>query len=170
MGRVCDGIKAAVEDFLRLSPYLGAMKHARQVDGSTTEMPTNGARPCIEAPPYNLVILARINGTTPLYWVGGVAGGPWGAERALREAGRKHGAKCFYCHKDLKGDTLTIDHVEGRQGAGAKSIQNLVIACKPCNAKKGHQPIEAFKPDAGREWLQALLAQVEDRLRKLDQA
>jgi 5-methylcytosine-specific restriction endonuclease McrA len=131
------------------------------------ERPEVGALPCIDSRPYNTIIFARPNGETPLYWVGGVEGGPWGAEKALREAGRKHGAKCFYCKKSLSKDTITIDHVDGRNGASTKAIQNLVLSCKPCNAKKGHLPIEAFKPDAGREWLQALHAQVEERLRKL---
>lgn len=144
------------------------MTRAPAVPSLATENPSNGARPCIATQPYNMIIPGRLNGTTPLYWVAGISGGPWGAEKALREAARKHGAKCFYCRRKLSGDALTIDHVEGRQGAGAKSIQNLVLACKPCNAKKGHLPIEAFKPDAGREWLEALLKQVEDRLRKLD--
>ena len=135
--------------------------------GESLERPEFGALPCIESRPYNTIIFARPNGATPLYWVGGVEGGPWGAEKALREAGRKHGGRCFYCHQTLAKDAITIDHVEGRSAAGAKAIQNLVLSCKPCNAKKGHQPIEAFKPGAGREWLSALHAQVEERLRKL---
>ncbi|MBL0769984.1 HNH endonuclease [Sphingopyxis sp. XHP0097] len=142
-------------------------KTLADLSSCTTERPENGARPCLESHPYQTIVFARLNGTTPLYWVGGVAGGPWGAEKALREAGRKHGGRCFYCQKALTKETVTIDHIEGRAGPGAKAIQNLALACKPCNAKKGHIPIEAFKPKAGREWLKALLVQVEDRLQKL---
>jgi 5-methylcytosine-specific restriction endonuclease McrA len=96
-----------------------------------------------------------------------VAGGPWSAINSLKKAVEVHGATCFYCSTPLTKDTATIDHVEGQTGEMPNAIQNLVSACKPCNAKKGHFPIDAFKPEAGREWLQALHAQVEERLRKL---
>ena len=120
----------------------------------------------MDAAPYNRIIFHDLHGPskTPRYWVGGVENGPWSAENALRKAGVKHGGTCFYCKIKLDKDTLTIDHVEGRT---SQSIQNLLLACKPCNAKKGHQPIEAFSPNAGRAWLQALLQQVEERLKKL---
>lgn len=134
------------------------------------EQPEVGAQPCLETMPYRTVVFARLHSNEmkiPLYWVAGVAGGPWSATNSLRKAVEVHGATCFYCSAVLTRSTATIDHVEGQTGDAANAIQNLVLACKPCNAKKGHLPIDAFKPEAGREWLQALHAQVEERLRKL---
>lgn len=129
-----------------------------------------GARPCLDSMPYRAIVFARLHSKenpVPLYWVAGVAGGPWGARNSLKKAVHVHGGKCFYCPTTLTKDNATIDHVEGQTGDAAEAIQNLVLACKPCNQSKGHQTIDAFNPKAGREWLLALHAQVDERLRKL---
>lgn len=143
-----------------------SQKKAEQV----IERPENGARPCLDAMPYRAIVFARFHSEenrTPLYWVAGAAGGPWGARNSLKKAVHTHGGECFYCATKLSKDNATIDHVEGQDGEAPEAIQNLVLACKPCNSKKGHAPIEAFNATAGRQWLEALHAQVEDRLRKL---
>jgi 5-methylcytosine-specific restriction endonuclease McrA len=132
------------------------------------EAPQAGATHCLDEMPYRTIIFARMNSQIPLYWVAGVAGGPWGADNALRKAFVQHGGSCFYCKKPIAAAEMTIDHVESKKLGGSGSAQNLVLAHKACNAAKNHVPIEAFNPQAGREWLQALLKQVEDRLRKLD--
>ncbi len=128
----------------------------------------NAARPCISGLPYRAIVFIRTNGKVPLYSVAGQQGGPWGADKALRKAFAIHGGTCFYCNKGLKADAMTVDHVEPQKLNGGESVQNLVLACKPCNSAKAHIPIEAFKPNAGKAWLEALLKQVEERLRKLD--
>ncbi len=133
-----------------------------------TEAPHHAARPCVDALPYRAIVYLRSHGNgTPLYAVAGKAGGPWGADEALRTAFDAHGGTCFYCAKKLTAQDVTIDHVEARKLNGGDAIQNLVLACKPCNVAKSHTPIEAFKPEAGKAWLQALLIQVEERLKKL---
>lgn len=141
---------------------IGMTKTAQKI-----ERPENGARPCLETMPYRMVVFSRWNGKTPLYCVGGSASKEMGAEKALRTAHKIHGGDCFYCKKPIKKGEATIDHAEPERLGGGKSIQNLIIACKPCNAAKGHKPIEAFNRDAGAEWLKALLAQVQDRLNRL---
>jgi 5-methylcytosine-specific restriction endonuclease McrA len=132
------------------------------------EKPENGAVPCLSNLPYRMIAFVRIhpNGT-PLYQVAGSAAGPRGAERALRLAHETHGGKCFYCDKKLDCHEVTVDHVQPAATGGTKHIQNLVIACKPCNTSKGAQAIEIFKPAAGREWLSAMLVQVQERLNRL---
>lgn len=87
--------------------------------------------------------------------------------KALREAFAVHGGTCFYCRADLTGGEYTVDHAEASASGGKEQLQNLLISCKPCNAKKGHKPIECFDPEAGREWLSALLVQVQDRLNRI---
>lgn len=109
----------------------------------------------------------RSNGTTPLYAVAGVSGGPWNAENALKAARNAYPASCFYCGKPKKREALTIDHVEPLAGLGTRDLSNMILACKPCNAKKGNKPIEIFRPDAGREWLSSVLRQVQERLNRL---
>ena len=114
---------------------------------------------------YRALVFSKLNQHQQyLYFVAGVAGGPWSAHNALTHSHKAHGGPCFYCKKQVAKGEATIDHVEPTSRGGQKVIQNLVIACKPCNAAKGHQVIEFYKPDAGKEWLEALLRQIQQRL------
>lgn len=57
---------------------------------------------------------------------------------------KRDGGLCAYCgtHKDL-----TLDHVLPKSRGGKTNWQNLVTACKSCNAKKGNAtPEEAAMP------------------------
>lgn len=132
------------------------------------EKPEHAARHCLEQPPYRMVVFARSDGNdTPLYFVAGSSEGPLGAEKALRAAFKRHGGVCFYCKKEVAESDFTIDHVEPEALGGKPHLQNLVIAHKTCNLAKGHRIIEAYKADAGREWLNALLRQIQERLSRL---
>lgn len=46
------------------------------------------------------------------------------------------GTQCVYCKKDCFSDP-TIDHVIPVCQGGINDIDNLVVACRSCNAKKG---------------------------------
>lgn len=130
------------------------------------ERPELGARPCLHDMPYRAVVFHSINQhRTPLYLVARSVAAPMGAEKALKRAFELHGGNCFYCGKKVGADEFTLDHAEPAALGGTGDIQNLLIACRPCNVKKGHRPIEAFSPGAGRKWLKALLDQVEERLK-----
>lgn len=134
---------------------------------TAAEAPQHAAHHCLTAMPYRMIVFVRTNGATPLYQVAGSAAGPLGAKKALQAAHALHGGACFYCRKEVEKDKSAIDHVEARARGGRDELQNLVISCKPCNAAKGIRAIEHYKPDAGREWLSAVLAQVQDRLNRL---
>jgi hypothetical protein len=129
------------------------------------ENPAHAARHCLDQRPYRMIVFDRMNQRTPLYRVAGSGRDSLNAENALREAFRIHGGDCFYCKKKIKVDEFTIDHVETTQAGNC--LQNLVVACRPCNLDKGSKRIEAYDPDAGREWLSALLLQIQDRLNRL---
>lgn len=57
----------------------------------------------------------------------------------------RDGDECHYCHRDFRQRERTIDHVypqskgyaEGWTYEQVWDFSNLVLACKPCNAKKG---------------------------------
>src|ERR1700740_2670892 len=57
----------------------------------------------------------------------------------------RDGDECRYCHRDFSVRERTIDHVypqsrafeEGWTYEQVWSLDNLALACKPCNAKKG---------------------------------
>jgi hypothetical protein len=126
-----------------------------------------GAHHCFEYLPYTAVVFMRYNGKTPIYMVAGVVGGPWGSSIALGKAHKQHGGDCHYCKKPIEKGTATIDHVESRSVGGSNSLANLVLSHDACNKSKGKLPIESYNPEAGKEWLSALLKQVEDRLQRL---
>ncbi|MEE9197875.1 MAG: HNH endonuclease [bacterium] len=46
---------------------------------------------------------------------------------------------CQYC--GAGGGTLTLDHVIPRSRGGATVWENVVLACRRCNAKKGNRPL-----------------------------
>lgn len=135
---------------------------------TTNESPADGARHCLSEVPYRMVVFQQLNHHgKPLYLVAGMDAPAAGAEKALRRAHELHGGHCFYCKKPLGPGEITIDHVEPVRRGGRDELQNLLIACDPCNSDKGPRAIESFRPDAGREWLSALLLQVQDRLGRL---
>lgn len=59
----------------------------------------------------------------------------------------RDGDECRYCHRDFSVRERTLDHVYPQSRAFADgwtyeqvwNLENLVLACKPCNAKKGDQ-------------------------------
>jgi len=56
----------------------------------------------------------------------------------------KWGRQCAYC--DAQDVRLEIDHIEPRSLGGTDRIDNLVIACRCCNEKKGAMPLHKFMP------------------------
>lgn len=63
----------------------------------------------------------------------------------------RDGDECRYCHRDFAQRERTIDHVYPQSKAFADGwsyeqvwdLSNLALACKPCNAKKGDQLLDA---------------------------
>ncbi len=44
--------------------------------------------------------------------------------------------RCYYCGRKVKSSELTMDHVIPLSRGGRSVRENLVPACKECNAKK----------------------------------
>jgi 5-methylcytosine-specific restriction endonuclease McrA len=122
--------------------------------------------------PYRAVVgvaVQKAHGTI-LYQVAGANEAPRSAAKALKLALDKHGGFCFYCKTAAASDIaveMTLDHVEPQALGGGSELTNLVVACKPCNAAKGHTLIDAFNPQATEEWLMALARQIEQRFDRL---
>ena len=70
---------------------------------------------------------------------------------------------CQYCGDTPGRENLTIDHVLPRSKGGRTEWENVVVACAPCNRRKGNRmPDEAgmplaAKPHRPRFWAMALL-------------
>ncbi len=57
----------------------------------------------------------------------------------------QHGSVCAYCGTRVPEETITLDHVRPRRGQSAYDrADNLVLACRPCNAAKADTPLLAF--------------------------
>ena len=123
--------------------------------------------------PYRAIVPTRRHGSDGplLYQVAGSENAACGADKAIRAAAMIHGGECFYCRQQLKAGEFksgwTIDHVEPTALGGSSHLENLVIACLPCNRKKGHEPIDSFNPTACEEWLRSLARQIESRFQRL---
>ena len=49
----------------------------------------------------------------------------------------RDGARCQYCQSKVARNEATYDHVVPRAHGGKTTWENIVIACVPCNQKKG---------------------------------
>ena len=57
----------------------------------------------------------------------------------------RHGPVCAYCGRETPAETITLDHVRPRRGQSAYDRpDNLVLACRPCNAEKADKSLMAF--------------------------
>jgi 5-methylcytosine-specific restriction endonuclease McrA len=52
---------------------------------------------------------------------------------------KRDGHKCQYCGSTKE---LTIDHIIPRSRGGEDTWENLVVACMPCNSRKGDKLLE----------------------------
>jgi 5-methylcytosine-specific restriction endonuclease McrA len=58
---------------------------------------------------------------------------------------KEHGPVCAYCGRSFPVGTMTLDHVAPRRGQTAYDRRdNLVLACRECNAAKRDLPPLAF--------------------------
>lgn len=73
--------------------------------------------------------------------------------RILKLIERDGGQKCHYCGVSLiwgegnymADNSLCIDHVQPLAHKGANSLDNLVLACRKCNAKKYTKHYHEFR-------------------------
>lgn len=57
----------------------------------------------------------------------------------------QHGSVCAYCGIETAPEVITLDHVRPRRGQTAYDrADNLVLACRECNAAKADTPLMAF--------------------------
>ena len=57
-----------------------------------------------------------------------------------------HVYSCFYCGSKVgRQNQPTIDHMIPLSRGGDNQLENLTIACRSCNARKGTKSVEQFK-------------------------
>ena len=52
---------------------------------------------------------------------------------------------CQYCGATPAAHLLTLDHVVPRSLGGRSNWENLVTACRPCNARKANKPVHVAR-------------------------
>ncbi len=80
---------------------------------------------------WNLPAVIRLRRTTP-YTRKGIKYSP--ANVKVRDRFR-----CQYCGRRFRSSELTMDHVVPRSQGGARTFENIVAACRPCNSKKANK-------------------------------
>ena len=53
--------------------------------------------------------------------------------------------QCQYCHRPVMRRDVTYDHILPKSRGGLTLWENIVIACRPCNQKKGNRTPEEAK-------------------------
>lgn len=53
----------------------------------------------------------------------------------------RDGMYCFYCGEEFEAPKLTKEHVLSIVQGGPDRIENLVLACSPCNKEADHLPV-----------------------------
>jgi 5-methylcytosine-specific restriction endonuclease McrA len=51
---------------------------------------------------------------------------------------KEFGSKCWWCECTLSSDKLTLDHLKPKSKGGSDSLENLRLACFPCNNSRGN--------------------------------
>lgn len=66
-------------------------------------------------------------------------------EQRINALIRRNGGyfECHYCSTPLTMYTATLDHVHPRSRGGSNRLDNLVLACAPCNTRKGNQVVSS---------------------------
>ncbi len=57
----------------------------------------------------------------------------------------KTGGQCWYCGDDLTPFNFQVDHLIPRSRGGGHELDNLVPACRSCNASKGAKSLAQFR-------------------------
>ena len=56
----------------------------------------------------------------------------------------RDGTVCVWCgHEPWRRD-LTAEHVVPRSRGGRTSVENLTVACRACNKRRGTRPVVSF--------------------------
>jgi hypothetical protein len=62
-----------------------------------------------------------------------------GNYRSARKKMLRKDNRCHWCKIKLTLDTSTMDHVIPLHRGGLDNANNRVLACEPCNTKRGHE-------------------------------
>lgn len=62
----------------------------------------------------------------------------------------RQGRKCHYCARSIGIGKATLDHIVPKSKGGPWKKSNMVVACEPCNNKRGDMDYQEFLELCGR--------------------
>ena len=63
----------------------------------------------------------------------------------------RDGPTCVWCGREKWRRDLTCEHVVPRSRGGHLTPENAVVACRPCNRRRGSRPVDAYVRELLRE-------------------
>ena len=82
----------------------------------------------------------------------------------------RDGPSCVWCGRELWRRDLTLEHVVPRSRGGHTTPENAVVACRPCNRRRGSRPVDAYVRELLREAARVDLAALRDTLDRLSRS
>lgn len=64
-----------------------------------------------------------------------------GGSRRKRQLIDRDGNECFYCGNEFEPEDLTQEHLVAVVQNGPDRLENLVLACEPCNQEADKMPV-----------------------------
>jgi 5-methylcytosine-specific restriction endonuclease McrA len=88
----------------------------------------------------------------------------------VEELIERDGAACVWCGRELWRRDLTREHVVPRSRGGHMTAENALVACRPCNRRRGSRPVDAYVRELLREGADVDLAALREALGRLSRS
>jgi 5-methylcytosine-specific restriction endonuclease McrA len=79
----------------------------------------------------------------------------------------RDGPACVWCGREVWRRDLTVEHVVPRSRGGHTTPDNVLVACRSCNKRRGSRPVDAYVRDLLREGADVDLAALRRTLGRL---
>jgi 5-methylcytosine-specific restriction endonuclease McrA len=89
---------------------------------------------------------------------------------SVEELIERDGPACVWCGRELWRRDLTVEHVVPRSRGGHTTPDNVLVACRACNKRRGSRPVDAYVRDLLREGADVDLAALGRTLGRLSRS
>jgi hypothetical protein len=88
----------------------------------------------------------------------------------LEQLIERDGPACVWCGRELWRRDLTLEHVVPRSRGGHMTPENALVACRPCNERRGSRPVDAYVRELAREGADVNVPALRDALTRLSRS
>ena len=82
----------------------------------------------------------------------------------------RDGSACVWCGREPWRRDLTREHVVPRSRGGHMTAENAVVACRPCNKRRGSRPVDAYVRELLRDGVDVDLDTLREALGRLSRS